>query len=288
MKVICFDIGGTNLRAALINDKYEVLKVNKVPTLHQGNDILIAQIVALIHEMSEGEKEICNVVFGVPGRVSKHNFYIDELPNVGVKNLDLKAAIGEVFPHLTVYVYNDAEIAGLYEATVGKGRGYKRVYYVTISTGLGACLFVNKVWTPSSYEVGHTLVPYNGSYYELEHIASGTGLVKLASLNNLSITSSKAFFEGFKMQMPLFANTFEEWMKVLSEFFRSTYDLFEPEVVVIGGGVAFCADYFIHSLRRRNKYMKFEISSKIDDAGLLGCVSLIELIKKNKNPFENE
>ena len=286
MKVLSFDIGGTNLRGALIDGEYNVIKIKKIPTPHSGNDDLIAAIVSMVNELSEGHSDILDIVFGVPGRVDKHSYFIDELPNVGVTNLDIKKEINLVFPYLRVFIYNDAEMAALYEASEGSGKKFKRVYYITISTGLGGCLMVNKVWTPASYEVGHTLFEYRGEYEELEHIASGSGLVKLAKLNGLEIRSSKAFFEGLRLSVPEYVNVFEEWMKILTRFFTMLHDLWKPQVIVIGGGVAFQSSLFLSAIRERNPFMKFVISSQIDDAGLFGCVTLVKLVNENHNPFE--
>ena len=285
MKVISFDIGGTNLRGALLDEHYNVLRIKKVRTPHSGNEDLINCIIEMINELSQDHSDIKDIVFGVPGRVAKHSFFIEELPNVGVKNLDIKKEINRVFPHLNCYIYNDAEMAALYEAGEGAGKKFKRVYYITVSTGLGGCFMVDKVWTPASYEIGHTLFDYNGKLEELEHIASGSGLVKLSRLNGLEINSSKEFFEGLRLQVPAHINVFEEWMKILTNFFDLLYDLFTPDVVVIGGGVAFQSALFIEAIRLRNKKMKFVVSSKIDDAGLLGGTTLMNLINNGKNPF---
>ena len=286
IKVLSFDIGGTNLRGALVDENYNVIKVNKVRTKHEGTKVFIQQINDMIIELMEGHDDIKHVVFGVPGRVRKSDFYIDELPNIGVKDIDLVTDIGNLFPELKVYVYNDAEIAGLYEANNGSGKNAKRVYYITISTGLGGCLFVDKLWTQSSYEIGHTLYEYKGNRYELEHIASGTGLRLLSTLNDLEIKSSKEFFQGVRLQNPKYINVFEEWLTIMGRFFRDLDRLYAPDVIVIGGGVAFQSEMFLKALQIRNKYVKIKISSQIDDSGLLGCVSLINLINKGLNPFE--
>ena len=285
MKVLSFDVGGTNLRGALIDDNYDVINIKKIRTPHTGNKDLIDAIISLINELKEGHDDVVDIVFGVPGRVCKHSFFIDELPNVGVKNLDIKKEINHIFPELRVYIYNDAEMAALYEASEGSGRRFNRVYYITVSTGLGGCMIVNKEWIPTSYEIGHTLFEYKNKLEEFEHIASGTGLVKLSKLNGLNVVSSKAYFEGLKLQLPDYVNVFEEWIRLFTRFFDMVYNLFEPEVVVIGGGVAFQSSLFLEAMKLRNKKMQLVISSKIDDAGLLGCVTLIKLISKGKNPF---
>lgn len=288
IKVLCFDIGGTNLRGALIDGDYKVLKVEKIPTKHQGNEIFLQQIEELATRLLSEKNEVKAIVFGVPGRVSKTTYLIDALPNVGggLKDLDLVAPMQKLFPDIPVFVYNDAELAGLYEANKGNGRHHKRVVYLTVSTGFGVCLFDHKKWIPSSYETGHTLVKYQEEEYELEHLISGNGIVKLAALNGLKIHNAKEFFQGFSLSMAPYILVFEEWIKLFTSFVQMTNQNFAPDAYIIGGGVAFNAPYFIYALKQRNQKTKFKVSSKIDDAGLLGGVTLIEYLQKGINPFD--
>lgn len=279
MKILSFDLGATNVRAAIINEKYEILMVHKEKTTQAGATALIAQLGVIIDKLLVDHSEVDTVVFGVPGYVRRTDSFISEMANLKIKNLNLIQEIETHYPHLHVYVRNDAELAGFYEATNGRGKHFKSTYYITISSGLGGVLFRDKKFTPSSDEPGHALCLYQGQYYEFEHLISGNGLRKLAALNGLTITGAPALFEEINLGVYKAVNVFEEWLKLFSTFLQEIDALFAPDVFVLGGGVAFQARYFLTPLKIRNKHRRIRISSQIDDAGLLGGMSFVKSIE---------
>ena len=175
-KALCLDIGGTNLRCALINENYEIEKVIIKSTSNSTVDVFLNQVEEIINEVGVSD-DVVAISMGVPGRVRWDGF-IFELPNIGIKSIPLADYINEKF-HKTAYVKNDAEMAVLAEGCLGEGKNYDASFFITISTGVGGALVRNgKIVVPSD-EIGHTLIKYKDSYYEFERLNSVRYLVDL-------------------------------------------------------------------------------------------------------------
>lgn len=158
-KVISLDIGGTNLRCALINENFEIEKVIIHPTKKETTETFLTQVEDIINEVGI-TSDVIAISMGVPGRV-RWDGYIFELPNVGIKNIPLSEYLNTKF-HLTTYIKNDAEMAGLAEGVIGAGKDYNSTFFVTISTGFGGALIRNKKLLVPSDEIGHTLIKFGG------------------------------------------------------------------------------------------------------------------------------
>ncbi len=267
-RVISIDLGGTNIRAAIINEKLRIEKVIKSSTEKLNFDILFHQVINLIDSLMQSKYPIDAICFGVAGRV-RLDGYINELPNLHMSDIPLANMIATKYG-LPVFVINDAHAAGLAEATAGAGKHYHRSYFITISTGFGGAMFVDKKFVVTSDEVGHTLFNYKGHYYELEHLVSGTGIKKLCELNGLKITSSKELFEGVKESKVDFIRVYEDWLKLLSEAFQFIAKTFEVDVFNITGGVMKSQDTWFKTFKARNKNLKIVTCHFKEDAGLIG------------------
>ncbi len=267
-RVISIDLGGTNIRAAIINSNLRIEKVIKSSTEKLNFDILFHQVIDLIDELMASKYPIDAICFGVAGRV-RLDGYINELPNLHMSDIPLSNLISNKY-HLPVYVINDAHAAGLAEATAGAGKHYHRSYFVTISTGFGGAMFVDKKFAVTSDEVGHTLFEYKGKYYELEHLVSGTGIKNLCAINGLTVTSSKEMFEGVKESKVDFIKVYEDWLNLLSSAFQYIAKTFEVEVFTITGGVMKSQDIFFSNFKSRNKNLKIVTCHFKEDAGLIG------------------
>ncbi|HOH95265.1 MAG TPA: ROK family protein, partial [Bacilli bacterium] len=142
MFIIALDIGGTNIRAAIADQNGKLLEVVKEKTLRHDKEIFITQVKGIITQLDLSKYDPIAISIGVPGRV-RQNGFIDELPNIGITNIDLVSALQKTFK-LPVSVRNDAEMAAFAEAALGAGKELKSTYFVTISTGIGGCLIVDR------------------------------------------------------------------------------------------------------------------------------------------------
>lgn len=268
-KVISLDIGGTNTRCALVDDKFNILKSKINPTVVGNVDLFLESVAKVIEETIIDFKDVVAISCGVPGRV-RFDGYIYALPNIHISSIPLASYLHKKFK-LPVFVKNDAELAALAEANIGKYKKAKSLYFITISTGVGGALTIGGQLVNSSYEVGHTMTKYHNEIHEFEHMASGTGLRKLCDMNGLNISSSKEFFELVKNKHPLALSIYRDWIRLMSEFIEMNQHNFSPELFVLTGGVMKSKDIFFDDLRRACPNSRIEECDCGQEAGMLGA-----------------
>lgn len=160
--IIVFDIGGTNMRVAGSADDQTLQEVMVFPTPQDyaaGLDLLCEQIQA-----AAGDEKITAIAGGVPALLSSDKTVIAgaaNLPDWSGKTLaaDLQQRLG-----CRVALENDAVIGGIGEAVYGAGKNVNSVAYITIGTGIGGALIINKqpAETGYSFDPGHHIIDVNG------------------------------------------------------------------------------------------------------------------------------
>lgn len=271
MFIIALDIGGTNVRAAIANADGTLFEIIKEDTLRHDKDLFIAQVQGIILKLNISHYDPVAIAIGVPGPV-RSNGYINILPNIGISDIDLVTPLQKTF-NLPVYIRNDAEMAAFAEDYGGAGKHAKSTYFITISTGLGGCLIVDQEIKNVSREIGHTLIPYLGDFYEIEKIASGDGVVKLAALNNIFYANGKAFFDDVRAKVPYVMKIFSDWLDIMVDFFTYVNEAFTPEVIAVTGGVLKSKEVFWDELLARVKNANIQIAHFSEDAGLVGAAT---------------
>ncbi len=269
-KYLAYDIGGTNTRVIIFDDSNQILVEKIRPTIKTSKEAFINNIFLTTDELNVQMDEITAIGMGVPGVCDRQRGYIIDLPNVYVKDIPIRDIFYEKY-HKPLYLRNDAEVAALGEAICGAGKGYNRVFFITISTGLGGALVIDEEVQDYVTEIGHTLFNYQGEYQEYEGLASGTGLVKLAKLNNLNIASSKELFDLIKKEDPLALKVKSEWLRILSKFLRMIQDSYLPEVITLTGGVMKSKDLFFEDLKEMNPDIHLVECGLGEYAGLIGA-----------------
>ena len=271
-KVIALDIGGTNTRLAIIDEKYHLETVDIRKTVTGSKDAFIKSVVKIIKDHIDGKQAYEAIGIGVPGRVSPDG-YIAALPNVGIEDIDLAHILEDQF-HLPVFIRNDAEVAALAEANVGPFHELKKLYFVTISTGIGGALTLDGRIHPSFSEPGHVLVKHNGELVELEHLASGTGIVRLCADHAVFVDSAKDFLEGKAAGDADMLEPYEHWIELLSFFFNSVQKTFMPDAFVLTGGVMKSKEVFLEDLRKACPDCRIEECGCGQYAGLMGAAAM--------------
>lgn len=265
-KILALDIGGTNTRGALINENYQIERCIIKHTPFKNKRKFIENIFSIIDNFSFDN--VAAIGAGVPGVVDVEKKFIKVLPNVGIGNINLGENIKDTF-NLDLFIRNDAQTACLAEATLGKGKGFDRVFFVTISTGLGGSLCVNGVIQEYLTEVGHTLFPYKDSYQEFE-IAAGANIAKLAKLNGFAITSAQEMFEKVRNNSQDGLKLFEEWFSIIKRYFILMNNSYQPDIFVVTGGFMKSKDLFFDRLKKEIPEADIEECFFDDRAGLIG------------------
>ena len=267
-KALCLDIGGTNLRCALINENYEIEKVIIKSTSNSTVDVFLNQVEEIINEVGVSD-DVVAISMGVPGRVRWDGF-IFELPNIGIKSIPLADYINEKF-HKTAYVKNDAEMAVLAEGCLGEGKDYDASFFITISTGVGGALVRNgKIVVPSD-EIGHTLIKYKDSYYEFEKLNSGRYLVDLCAMNELYVLDAREFFQLKAQGNEKALEVYNIWLNNLTDLFQFVRKYFDAKIIILSGGVLKSKDYFLDDLIAKNPNIKIALAKFDQTAGLIGA-----------------
>ena len=268
-KVAALDIGGTNTRVALVNDKFEIEKVLIRPTVVGNTELFLKNVGDTIEEALPSLEEVGCFAMGVPGRV-RYDGYIYALPNVHIENVPLAEYLQERFGR-PAYVINDAEAAALAEANIGAHKDEPSLYFVTISTGVGGALTVGGRLKSTSYEVGHTMMSYRGECHEFEHMCSGTGIVRLAAMNGLNVQSSREFFELKKNGHELAERVYRDWLRLFADWFRMLEETFSPGLFALTGGVMKSQDLFLEDMKAAVPGIRIEPCALGQEAGLLGA-----------------
>lgn len=268
-KVIAFDCGGTNTRLALINEKFKIEKTLVRPTIIDDKEGWINCIIEMIQQFSL--ENVVAISLGVPGVCLRDIGVIHDMSNIHIYDVHIKEILEEKF-NIPVFIRNDAEVACLGEAHLGAGKNYKRVFFVTISTGLGGALCVDGYNQDYITELGHTAYVYKNHVSEYEKLVSGLNIKNLAQINNVPhIDCAKQLFDGKRKNDPDCTMLFEEWFFVLSEFIKLINDSYRPDIICVTGGLAKSADLFLKRLAKENKESKIVKCKFSEDAGLIGA-----------------
>jgi glucokinase len=166
------DLGGTNLKAALVHEDDGLVETARHPThADRGPDHVIEQIGALIEQMAADAPEaVAGVGIGSPGAINWERTTVSEPPNLpGWSSVDLSARLGDVLDgDVPIIVENDANVAGLGSAFYGAGQKHDSFLMVTLGTGVGgAIIYRNQIFrgtTGGAAEIGHMTIDYEGPY----------------------------------------------------------------------------------------------------------------------------
>lgn len=275
--VIALDIGGTNLRAALVNETYQIIEIVVAATPLQNLNAFLEQVKKSVDSLLKKQPNVSAIACGVPGRVDESGG-IEILPNIGIKNVPLKSFL-ETNYHLPVVIKNDAVMAAVAEGNLGYGKSLESSYFITISTGIGAAFIANHQLRHSSEEAGHMLIKLGNEYEELEKVASGQGIVKLAAFHGVTIPDAKTFFtlygQGDKSIKPIF----QIWLTYLTDFLKWVDRYYAPKAFILTGGVIKSKDYFWNDLQKAVPHIPLALAQFGQDAGIIGAANLAFALK---------
>ena len=289
------DIGGTNIRLAIVNEDVEIIRVNKQRTKKMNNPSdLVCQIVELYDSVNASEFDVVGMGVGVPGPVKQATGYVHVLSNIGLSDFNLKEMLEERL-NIKVVVGNDAKVAALAEARLGAGKGAHVMQYITISTGVGGGLTIdgNLYYSTNGFsqEIGNMNLIRNGRQPNpsmnpgcLEGHCSGTALVSIAKERGLDVIHAGEFFEEVNKGNKVAIELKEEWIDNLAFSMGSLVNILEPDVFVLGGGVMQSSEYFLDDLKKAiDNYVFPQMEGKVriekayfdQDAGIIGASLLV-------------
>ena len=313
-KRIGIDVGGTNVKIALVDEGGKIIYSNSVPTYAKmGFEYTVNNIKQsirdLMKETNTDEKTIEGIGFDFPGQIDYKNGIVKLAPNIpGWVNVPIAKLIEDEF-HIPTRVDNDVRCAALGEMNFGAGRGCENFICITVGTGIGSGLVINgklvRGASNAAGEIGHIKLQAKdgplcgcGDSGCLEAFASGPAIVAMAQ-DYLKGGKSAKFAEmasdgeitpyivakAAEAGDPVAKRIFETMGYRIGIGLTSVINLLNPEKVIIGGGVAECGDLLLEPIRKTVKKRAMVIAGETvqivpaqlgNSAGVIGASMLID------------
>ena len=297
------DMGGTHTAIALVKGT-EIKDSVEFPTA------ISAGVTAYVEKLTENFKALLKknkvtvsdlegVGMGVPGSVNLETGMVEYANNLGFNDVPFKYMVSEAFG-TDVTLDNDANLAA-YGEYVLSGSKAKSFFLVTLGTGIGAGIILNgEIYRGINFaegEIGHMTIKYDGITCNcgrkgcFEAYASANALVKMAcdamkkhpesKLWKYKSIDAKAVFGAVDEQDPVMLSVISEYTTLLSEGLLNLINLFQPDEVVIGGGISARSELFLPQTIEKIKQKVYSRTSSKNteirpalyknDAGLVGA-----------------
>lgn len=293
---IGIDIGGTSVKLAAIDEEYNVLDKLRFPT---GEDCTSESIVRGIIEHCRPLVEKYSpeaIGIGSAGRIDSVNGIVITAGNLPFRNEPVAVKVSEAFG-IPTFIDNDGSCALIGEKTAGACKGYRDSVIVTIGTGIGGAILIDdrvvRGHNNRAGELGHFVIDRNGLECEcglhgcFEQYASATALIEqteaavrrapdsiLARLSENGI-NGKTAFDAKAQGCPVASALLDEYGRILSDGLNSLIHIFQPQIIVISGGVSRQGESLLELIR---PYLFQECrvvtSSLLGDGGIIGAALL--------------
>lgn len=279
--VLGVDIGGTKVAVGIVNREGKILAQAREPMVAGGSaGAGLEAVIKAIDSMMLGESggKIESIGMCAPGPLDPKTGVVLNPPNLPCwRNFPLAERISQKY-RVPVRVDNDANAAALAETQWGAARGFRYVFYATIGTGIGTgIVFDGAIYhgkTGSAGEGGHVSIDYRGPVCNcgkrgcIEILASGTAIgararakltagpaqesaiLELAGGDIASVTSetvAQAYARGDAQAKEILLETVD----LLTPWLGNIVDLFDPDVLVVGGGAAAMLRPFFEEIKKR-------------------------------------
>jgi glucokinase len=272
-RVIAVDLGGTKLLVGVVDPDGVVVRRTVRPTTVASEEELLAELDAAVGELVDDE--IGAIGVGIPSTIDQRAGRAVSSVNIPLTDVDLRARLSERFG-LVAAIENDANAAALAEHRYGAGRGSKHMIMLTLGTGIGGGLILDgrlyRGAVGAAAELGHVTIDIDGPPCEglcpgrghLEALASGTATDKLAREaaaahpdGDLGRAAAAGREVDARLVVELAANGSREARELLERVgfylgigIASFVEIFNPELVVLGGGFARAGDLLFEPARR--------------------------------------
>jgi len=270
------DLGGTNIRAGLI-DGETIIKFNSTPLKDKENlDSTLDQLKSLIHSIYD--KEIAGIGIGVPSVVDVLKGIVYDVVNIpSWKEVHLKSILEEEFG-APVYINNDVNCFVMGEKYFGFGKKHESIVGVAIGTGIGAGIIIeNKLFSGvncGAGEIGY--LPYLD--HDFEHYCSSNFFIKEHH------TKGHRVYQAALQDDPAALKLWAEFGNHLGVALKSVVYAYDPEAIILGGSISTAYPFFKDQMNLSLKDCYFPKSieklkiyiSKIDNVSMLGAAALVD------------
>lgn len=298
---IGIDIGGSHVGVGLVDNvgnillKYEkdLVELKK----HENNNIENILINAIVEYIDKILKETSIPIYSIdkigiasPGNIQ--NEIIISASNLGLKNFNIKEQLKKYY-NVQITLKNDAKCAGIAENKFGVLKQYNNSVFLTIGTGIGGAVFWDgKLLEPKhcpGFEVGHMIIAKNGKLCKCGNRGCFEKYASIFALKEQVIEKYELIGEltGLDLYNFIVKNEKEEKMQnIINEYINNLaigianlVNIFQPEVVCLGGSFAYYESLFLNKLEQvllqylfsNNIVPKLLIAKNKNDAGIIGA-----------------
>jgi len=303
--IVGIDLGGTFFKVGLVDSQSGRIlkKIERETKVEEGRETVVERMAQAVREITEGYNYL-GVGVGSPGSIDHDKGIVRFSPNFhDWVDFELGGKLASLL-NKPVFVENDANAFVLGEKWFGAGRGYEHIVALTLGTGVGGGVISHGILITGKdgigTELGHVIVEPNGplcgcgNYGCLEALASATAIKRMAFEGQKKFPESEIFkageinakvvFDAARNGDALGTSILERVIEALAIGVSNFIHIFNPSVVVIGGGVSKAGDLLFKPLRERVVHLvmpsfkgTYEIvqSPLVEEAGILGAASIV-------------
>ena len=312
------DLGGTNIAAAVVDENYKIVGRGKVKTAMPRPAEEICDAMAEAARLAAKDAgitfdEVVAMGIGTPGAVDPTRGVVTYANNLGFANTPLAAMMKER-TGVDFYLENDANAAAYGEFLAGAGKNTKDFVAITLGTGVGGGIIIGgKLFSGSNYaggELGHTVINVNGEQCSCgrkgcwEAYASATALIRQTKAameankdsvmwemvdGDISKVNGRTSFDAWRKGDKAATQVVEQYFHYVAEGCVNIINIFQPEMLSIGGGISNEKDNLIKPVnklaaeriytRHTDKSEKVCVAQLGNDAGIIGAAFLDTLYK---------
>ncbi|MCL2513496.1 MAG: ROK family protein [Oscillospiraceae bacterium] len=310
------DLGGTNIVAGVVDDKYRIIsKASTKTNIPRPAEEIFDDIAKVVKEAANiagvSLDDVVSVGVGTPGSVNKGKGIIEYANNLYFDNVPAFKMLAERLGMTRIYFDNDANCAALGEAVAGVGKGVKNFVAITLGTGVGSGIIANgKLITGVNYaagEMGHHVVVFDGEQCNCgrkgcwEAYASATALIrntkkameedkesimwKLAD-NNLDLVSGRTAFDAMRQDDKTAAGIVDQYIRYVACGILNIINALQPEILCVGGGIGREGEGLLVPIREIVESERYTVHASVqtkicsavlgNDAGIIGAALLDE------------
>lgn len=313
---IGIDLGGTNIKVGIVDKGYKIVGRSNVKTNspRPAEDIVASIYEAVKLALVDADitlEQINSVGIGTPGAANRESGIVLYSNNLGFNNVPLGKMLEEKIGK-AVFVENDANAAAYGEYLNGAGKGYNDVVVITLGTGVGGGIIIGgKIYTGFNFcgaELGHTVIEFGGRQCScgrkgcFEAYASATALISSTKRameddknsrlwaiadNSIENVDGKTAFDGMRAGDKTAVKVVNEYIEYLGCGLTNMINIFQPEILLIGGGICKEGENLTNPLNeiiKRDSYCidpkrstKLDIAKLGNDAGIIGAAFLCNL-----------
>lgn len=314
MYYLGIDLGGTNIAAGIVDENHKILVKGSVPTLAKRPlDMVMTDMAALckklISELGITLDDIEYAGIASPGTCDSENGVVVFSNNIVMHDYPIAAVLKEKLGIKKVLIDNDANSAALAEAIAGAAKGASSAIMVTLGTGVGGGIIIGgKIFSGHNHagaELGHMVIEKGGRQCTCgrrgcwETYSSATGLINMTKEKmeqakdsamwdlvggDIKAVGGKTAFQAKRMNDPAGAEVVDMYIEYLATGITNITNIFQPEIICIGGGICNEGEYLMAPLRELVHKDNFARNSKVqavitratlgNDAGIIGAAAL--------------